>query len=239
MEDLLTSEVLVWGRVAVDAVEAKKKRASMTDDDIHAARSLFQVRVVRSEGLRNVAKLVVTNESKVKLPFLTVESTKFLSDQPIGSSFRPFLVTGGIAPGTSKEIYFASTVQLGGPVMTVAVADLPAGRLQSFPEFGEPVYPEMHAKNCSGVDMTAAIAALTRAGRLSTEDEVSPVLFLSKFTAYPDFIVTESGARVAEADPSAFIDSVGALLSCRDGVHKVVSVKRVDGTRLGDYEPAR
>lgn len=208
-------DIVRWGAVMADAEAAAAQRNALGPERIRAARLKYRVTLTGSRSAAQAATIEVTNGSGVTLPFLTLETRRYLNGALVGTTRAPTVITGGIKPGQTRQFAYAPAGDMRATAWSVALAPVPPEGGAGLAELGGATGAEALAANCPAVDLAAAEAALHRIGRF----DPSGLDLQLKAAAEP----------LARAHGEPFVRAVAAIGACRNALLAPLTVRRQDG----------
>lgn len=218
-EDLRTAveDIVRWGAVISDGQAAAAQRAALGEDRIRAERMKYRVTITASRPGTDAAVIEVTNGSAVTLPYLTLETRRYLDGNLVAAIRAPTVITGGIKPGQTRQFTYAPSGDMRATAWSVALAPVPrdGGSLPGLAELRGATGAEKLAANCPAVDLAPAEAALHRIGSFDP--------------AGVDLQLKRAAEPLARAHGEAFVRAVAAIAACRNALLAPLTVRRHDG----------
>lgn len=214
-------DVVRHGAVISDGNAAAARRAALGEARILAERLKYRVTITASRRGSDAATIEVTNASGVTLPYLTLETRRYLDGALVGAVQGPIVVSGGIKPGHTRQFAYAPAGDMRATAWSVALAPVAqdGGSPAGLAELRGATGAEKLAANCEAVDLAAAEAALQRIGAFD-----APALQL-KAAAEP----------LARAHGEAFVRAVAAIAACRNALLTPLTVRRQDGGEFAAF----
>lgn len=206
-----------------DGEAAAAQRAALGDERIRAERLKYRVTLIASGGGTEPATIEVTNGSAVTLPYLTLETRRYLNGELVGAIRAPTVITGGIKPGQTRQFGYAPTGDMRATAWSVVVARVPedSGALDGIAELRGATGAQKLAANCPAVDLAAAEATLRRIGTFDPSGL--------------DLQLKEAAEPFARAHGEAFVRAVAAIGSCRKAQVTPLTVRRQDGSEFAVF----
>lgn len=216
-------DIVRWGEVMADDAAAAARRTALGDERIRAERLKYRVTLIASGGGAEPATIEVTNGSAVTLPYLTLETRRYLNGELVSAIRAPTVITGGIKPGQTRQFGYAPAGDMRATAWSVAVARVPedSGALHGIAELRGATGAEKLAANCPAVDLAAAGAALHRIGTFDPSGL--------------DLQLKEAAEPFARAHGEAFVRAVAAIGSCRKAQLTALTVRRQDGSEFAVF----
>lgn len=100
-------DVVRHGALISDGEAAAARRAALGEARILAERLKYRVTITASRRGSDAATIEVTNGSAVTLPYLTLETRRYLDGALVGAIRAPIVITGGIKPGQTRQFAYA------------------------------------------------------------------------------------------------------------------------------------
>ena len=210
-------DIVRWGAVMADGDAAAAQRAALGPERIRAERLKYRVTVTASRSGAQVATIEVTNGSAVTLPYLTLETRRYLNGVLAGAVQAPIVITGGVKPGQSRQFAYAPAGDMRATAWSVALAPVAqdGGSPSGLAELRGATGAEKLAANCPAVDLAAAEAALQRIGSFDP--------------SALDLQLKEAAEPLARAHGESFVRAVAAIGACRNALLTPLTVRRHDG----------
>lgn len=210
-------EVVRHGAVISDGDAAAAHRAALGEARIRAERLKYRVTISASRRGTDAATIEVTNGSAVALPYLTLETRRYLNGALVGAIQAPIVITGAIKPGQSHQFAYAPAGDMRATAWSVALAAgaQDGGSPAGLAELRGATGAEKLAANCQDVDLAAAEAALRRVGTFDPSGL--------------DLQLKEAAEPPARSHGAAFVRAVAAIGACRNALLTPLTVRRHDG----------
>lgn len=210
-------DIVRWGAVISDGQAAAAQRAALGEERIRAERLKYRVTITASGRGSDAAKIEVTNGSAVTLPYLTLQTRRYLDGALVGTIEAPIVITGGIKPGQTRQFAYAPSGDMRATAWSVALAPAAqdGGSPPGLAELRGATGAEKLAANCQGVDLAAAEAALQRIGAFDPSGV--------------DLQLKEAAEPLARAHGEAFVRALAAIGACRNALLTALTVRRHDG----------
>lgn len=210
-------DIFRHGALIADADAAAAARAALGEARIRAERLKYRVTITASPRGTGAATIEVTNGSAVTLPYLTLETRRYLNGALVGSTQAPIVITGGIQPGQTRQFVYAPAGDMRATAWSVALAPAAqdGGAQPGLAELRGATGAEKLAANCQAVDLAAAEAALQRVGTFDPSGL--------------DLQLKEAAEPLARSRGEAFVRAVAAIGACRNALLTALTVRRHDG----------
>lgn len=210
-------DVVRHGAIIADGDAAAARRAALGEARILAERLKYRVTITASRRGGDSATIEVTNGSAVTLPYLTLQTRRYLNGALVGATQGPIVIAGGIAPGHTRQFAYAPAGDMRATAWSVALAPVAqdGGSPAGLAELRGAAGAEKLAANCQAVDLAAAEAALQRIGAFDA--------------AGLDLQLKEAAEPLARAHGEAFVRPVAAIGACRNALLTALTVRRHDG----------
>ncbi|HEY0887055.1 MAG TPA: hypothetical protein VGE20_17310 [Ramlibacter sp.] len=216
-------DVVRHGAVISDGDAAAARRAALGEARIRAERLKYRVTITASSRGTEAATIEVTNGSAVTLPYLTLETRRYLNGVLVGATQAPIVITGGIEPGQTRRFAYAPAGDIRATAWSVGLA--PVARDDGSPaglaELRGATGAEKLAANCQAADLAAGEAALQRIGAFGPSGL--------------DLQLKEAAEPLARSRGEAFVRAVAAIAACRNALLTALTVRRHDGGELAVF----